>query len=113
MASRWMIGVKGRQRAFRRRQGNISMTMREMKFYRQKINETPEAHIDRMRSEAAMEQAFPTEWWRVLARLIQGLGDDVEAVGDVWKMIKRLSKEGRTIAEIEQSVLRYKRLMGK
>jgi hypothetical protein len=110
MASRWMIGVRMRQRAFRKRQGNLSFTKRERKFYYPRMNESIDHHIERMRQEAAAESARPTEWWRVLARLLQKM--KVRAPGDEWTIVRRGIKLGYTVEQIEQSIRRYRKLTG-
>ena len=71
MTSRFMLQVQQRNRAAMKREGNRSLTEREIKFYRPKMNESMEAHINRMMEEAAEETKFPTEWWRHLARVLQ------------------------------------------
>jgi hypothetical protein len=81
MASRWMQGMKQRQRQHQRRLANSATTLTERKFEKRKVKlnsngviigvESIEDHIDRMRSSAQSERIQPKEWRRVYARLQQ------------------------------------------
>lgn len=81
MASRWMQGMKSRQRQFQRRLANSAVTLTERKFEKRKIKlnqhgvvigvESLDDHIDRMRTSASAERIQPKEWRRVYARLQQ------------------------------------------
>jgi hypothetical protein len=130
MASRWMQGVKARDRFHRRRQGNASLTgyqqfiiredekgvprktlTREQRFYLPKMNETPEGHIERMREEASWEQLRATEWWRRLARVLLGIGGgDIDSIER--EIIMRSAREGRSVQDAQASILRYRKLTG-
>lgn len=140
MASRWMQGVKARERSQRRRQGNASLTgyqdrvitevtkripgtsnivtiqresmTVEERFYRPKLQELddPQKHIDRMRIEARMETYHPGDWWRRLARLLATPLGELEFDSIEWTFIKRGKANGRTIAEVANNIATYRRL---
>jgi hypothetical protein len=107
MASRFTQSMKAKERAFRHRQGMESLTTREAKFYRRKMNELPENHTIRMQEEAAFEQVFATEWWRRLARILQTTTklDSIE-----WSLIRRGLRLGWTVDQTNQAIQRYRRL---
>lgn len=132
MASRWMNQMRSRQRAYRRRQGNSSMTEVEKRFYRPIIRLSPttgriffvegfDEHIERMRKEAHTEQLQPKEPHRIISRIQQidsirslSLNDDERRI--IRRKLMRDSK-GRvllspdvTIYDVEKAILRYRRL---
>jgi hypothetical protein len=138
MASRWMQQVKQRQRQYKKKLGNLSITKREEKFYKRKILinkltgqvirvESIDDHLERMYREAKEEREHPVEPTRIVARILQ-----IESIRslplnhDERKLISRmlihvtradgtptgeiiLSPEF-TIADVEKSILRYRRL---
>jgi hypothetical protein len=130
VASRWMQGVKGRERSFRRRQGNLSLTglqdrvrserdvelgrpgymTEEERFYRPKINEDVDKHLKRMRTEARADRAIPRYWWTRLARVLQVVEGDLS--DDERRLIYNSRREGRSIADCISSIERYRRLTG-
>ena len=111
MASRWMQQMKARERAFRRREAKISLTERERKFYQRQRGESIEHHLWRMLLEAEKERNQPTEWWRALARVLQVIQGPFDAVER--ELVAKGIRLGRTIAETEQAILRYRRLTGR
>ena len=116
MSSRFTQSMQMKARQFRKRQGNESFTTRERKFYNRKVILLPnggfliesiEHHLERMKWEAELERAFPTEWWRHLARVYQVFNklDFVER-----DLVKRALKLEQTVAWTEQAIARYRRL---
>jgi hypothetical protein len=81
MASRWMQGMKARERRHKRQLANSATTLTERKFERRKVKISPKGiiigiesvddHIDRQRASAKSEQSNPKEWRRVYARIQQ------------------------------------------
>lgn len=79
MASRWMQGMKARERRHQRQLANSATTITERKFERRKVKinkhgviigiETLDEHIERQRLSAKSESASPKEWRRVYARI--------------------------------------------
>lgn len=121
MTSRWMLGVQGRNRAFRKKQGNISMTDRERKFYRRKVTiskdgfiikiESIDEHLERMLVEAEVERYHPNEPQRFLARLLECESvHDLPINKDEQKIIDTVRIRGGTVNEAEEGILRYRRL---
>lgn len=111
--SRFMQSMRMKERSIRKRAANESLTDREIKFYRPKLSEVVSAdypwnHIRRMREEAATERVRPTEWWRRLARVLQVLNAPFNQIE--YDLIKRVARNGYTIAEVEEAILRYRRL---
>ena len=125
--------MKARERSFRRREGNISLTQTERNFYRPKILinpktgqvikvESPAEHIDRMELLAKKEQQQPKEFPRIIARLSQL--DSIKSLpinSDETHMIRiHINRNTRgevlldpdvTVAQLEESILRYRRLV--
>lgn len=135
MASRWMNQMRNRERAFRRREGNSSLTEIEKRFYRPIIKisrdtgrifyvESWDDHVERMRKEAGDERYRPREPHRIISRIQQvesiralPLSEDERVL--IRRKLVRDSK-GRvyldpqyTIHDVETSILRYRRLTGR
>ena len=127
MASRWMQQVNQRRRSHTRRLGNLSMdgyqrflvsegphgeprkTLTvEQRFYRPKMNESIDHHIERMMGEAEEERLRPTAWYRHLARVLQVIEGPLDAVE--MKLIRNAEEMGYTVEETEKSILRYRRI---
>lgn len=140
MASRWMQQVKARDRAYRKKLGNSSLTVTERKFDRRKVTigkngfivkvETLDEHLDRMYSSAKQEQGNPKEPTRVLARTL--LTESIQEIPlneDEKKIIRSylykpqradgkptgeiLLRPDVTISDVEKAILRYRRLTGR
>src|SRR5436190_20413728 len=81
MASRWMQGMKARQRRYQKQLASSATTLTERRFEKRKVKlnnqgivigvESIEDHIDRQRALAKAEQIQPKEWRRVYARIQQ------------------------------------------
>lgn len=139
MASRWMQQVKARDRAYRRKLGNSSITVTERKFERRKVTigkngfivkvETLDEHLERMYALAREEQFRPKEPTRVLARLFDTAISEMPLNADEKKIIfsyiyrpqrqdgtptgEVLLRPDVSIADVEKSILRYRRLTGR
>ena len=97
------------------------MTDAERKLYRRKVAINPktgavvgveslENYIARLYRVAAFEQRFAEDWWRRLARVLQ-IFENLDATER--DLIQRGLKGLRTVAQTEESILRYRRLTGR
>lgn len=89
----------------------ISMTDAERKLYRRKMNESIEAYIRRLEETAQLEQKFPADWWRHLARVLQVIAAPLDQMER--DIISRSCKTGKAVAETEVAIIRYRRLTGR
>lgn len=140
MASRWMQQVKARDRAYRKKLGNSSLTVTERKFERRKVTigkngfivkvETLDEHLERMYSGAHQEQLHPKEPTRVLSRILEvetiqelPLNEDEKKIirSYLYKPQRMdgtptgeiLLRPDITVAMVEKAILRYRRLTGR
>jgi len=138
VASRWMQGMKEKQRRFSRDVGNESLTEAERKFFldagRKTVTSTIEINTpvskdvrkvvleyetdiegdaacqDKVHYLAARERVLPRDNWRGVARLLAIPSVAKMPLDDMEKgMIKRLSQY--TIDELAAAILRYRHLV--
>lgn len=132
-----MQQVKARDRAYRRKLGNSSLTVAEKKFERRKVIigkngfivkvETLDEHLERMYSTAANERLNPKEPTRVLSRILEvpTIGEMSLDANEKTIIANFLYKPQRqdgsatgeillrpdiTISQVEKAILRYRRL---
>jgi hypothetical protein len=108
--SRFTVSMKSKERAYRKRLGNLSLTDAERKENRRRMNESLESYLSRLEAQAREQQRHPKHEWHYLARVLQVVPSPLNH--DERRLVRYHCKRGNTVARAEKAIARYRRLTG-